>query len=424
MKFHNQNSINLKLDKRLFNEVYLPYVYDYTNRIEVYYGGAGSGKSRFVSQKLILKALKYPNRKILIVRKVGSTLKDSVFTEIKTVLTDWKLYQYVKINKTDMNITLPNNAIFLFKSLDDPEKIKSISGIDDIWIEEATELTLDDYSQLNLRLRSRNPFNQIIMTFNPVSKANWVYKMFFENGYNEENTMILHTNYTHNKFLPQTYIDHLMEQKEFNPTYFEIYALGKFCTLDKLVYNNWQELEFDYKDIVNDKNRIITASCGLDFGYVNDINAFTCLLIDTKNKELFIYDEWGNKGMTNDEIYKVINDKGYSKEVIIADCSEQKSIEELKRLGLRRIKPCSKGKDSVIHGIQFLQQYKIYVHPSCTGTIEELENYTWKKDKGTNEYINVPIDMYNHYLDSIRYGVQIVMKDKTKMVNKRAFRGL
>lgn len=410
-------ALKFKISKKMFNEAYLPHLEEYDKRFNVYYGGGGSGKSKFVVQKMIYKYLKFPNRKCLVIRKVTNTLRDSIFAEFKTCLSDWKIYDRCEIKETLLIINLPNGSQFLFKGLDDSEKIKSISGIDDIVIEEGTEITLDDFSQLNLRLRSKNPYNQIHIMFNPVSKANWVFSMWFENGYNSENTVVLHTTYRDNKFLPKDYVDSLKELEKTNPVYYKIYAEGEFATLDKLIYTNYEVMLFDYKELL--KNSNIEARFALDFGYTNDPTAFVCFLIDESNKIIWIFDEFQEKGLTNDEIYKKISKMGYSKEVIIADNAEPKSIDELKKIGLVRIKPAIKGKDSLLQGIQKLQQYKIYIHPSCTEIKEEFENYTWRKDKKTGEYVNIPIDKFNHGLDALRYGVNTKGAVKLKFLDRR-----
>ena len=164
-------NINLKLSRTLFNDIYYPQLFDYNKRYEVYYGGAGSGKSVFIAQKLLLKAINN-KRKVLIIRKYGTTLRDSVFQLVIDTLKKWKIYEYCRINLSTYTITLPNESVFLFKGLDDSEKIKSITDITDIWCEEATELSLDEYTQLDLRLRALVEDLQIFCSFNPVSKAN------------------------------------------------------------------------------------------------------------------------------------------------------------------------------------------------------------------------------------------------------------
>lgn len=397
--------MNFSISKKCFNDVYLQQLENYQNRFNVYYGGAGSGKSHFVVQKMTLKYLKYPNRKCLVVRKVGNSLRDSIYALFKQVLGDWQLYSQCKIRDTLLTIELPNGSQFIFKGIDDPEKIKSIAGIDDIIVEECTELEKDDFDQLSLRLRSPNLYNQIHCMFNPVSKSNWVFQRWFESGYDKKTTMVLHTTYKDNKFLPQSYVDTLEEMGRNNPIYYKIYALGEFATLDKLIYTNWIELDFDYKQILRARPQR-KALFGLDFGYTNDPTAFYPLIIDQANRELWVYDELQETGLDNEEIAEKVIDMGCRKEVITCDSAEPKSIDELKKYGLNRARPAVKGKDSILNGIQLLQQYKMYIHPKCVKLKEELKNYTWKKDKSTGEYINVPIDKYNHGLDAIRYAVQ------------------
>ncbi|MCC3870275.1 PBSX family phage terminase large subunit [Terrisporobacter mayombei] len=394
-----------KISKKCFNDVYLPQLENHNSRFNVFYGGAGSGKSHFVFSKMVFKYLKYSNRKCLVVRKVSNTLRDSCFALVKSILSDWQLYEQCKVNKTDLTIELPNGSHFIFKGMDDPEKIKSIANIDDIVVEECTEIDEFDFDQLSLRLRSRNLYNQVHCMFNPVSKENWVYKRWFKEGavYNKENTVILHTTYKDNKFLPREYIDNLLDMERTNQAYYRIYALGEFATLDKLIYTNWQVKGFDYREIlktVKDSKAIFS----LDFGFTNDPTAFVCSILDEINKKIWIFDGFEEKGLLNDEIAKKIIWMGYRKEVITCDSAEPKSIEELKRNGLDRVRGATKGKDSILNGINLLQQYEIIILPSLTWIIEEFKNYTWKKGKD-GEYINVPIDKYNHSLDSLRYGV-------------------
>ena len=396
-------NVNLKI-----NEAYKPYIGSYRNRIEVYYGGAGSGKSVFVAQKLILKALK-GKRKILVVRKVQRTLRESCFSLIKSMLSDMGILSRCKVNETNFTINMPNGSTFLFTGIDDPEKIKSITFITDIWIEEATELDLNDYTQLNLRLREKAPNLQIFLSFNPISKANWCYSNFFAS--NKDNAFILHTTYKDNRFLPESYVEALNNMKEANFAYYCIYALGKFASLDKRVYTNVEFIDFDIDELIKEKR--FTTISGLDFGFVNDTTAFIVALVDTAAKELYVIDEYGDTGLVNEEIASIITAKGYSKNIIIADSAEKKSIEEIKRAGIKKIRPCEKGQDSINYGVQKLQGYKIYVHvKKCPKTKTEFENYTWQKDKKTNEYINKPIDSFNHFMDALRYAIQIVDKRK------------
>ena len=299
-------------------------------------------------------------------------------------------------------ITLPNESVLLFKGLDDPEKIKSITDITDIWCEEVSELSLDEFTQLDLRLRSQAGNLQIFVSFNPVSKQSFVYQKWFANG-TPANTFVLHTTYKDNKFLPKEYIEALLEKQKSNPTYYKIYALGEFCTLDKLVYYNWKVEDFDHTQI---KGKLLV---GLDFGYTNDPTALVASVMT--DKKIYIFKEWVDTNKTNPQIAQVIKSLGLQKSTIICDSAEPKSIQELRQNGVYAARESVKGPDSIIHGIQKLQEYEIIVHPSCQEVITEFENYSWQKDKKTGEYINKPIDQFNHCMDALRYSLQCVGRD-------------
>lgn len=404
-------NINLKLKKSLFNKTYYPYLTDYSHRYEVYYGGAGSGKSVFIAQKLLIKACNN-RRKILVIRKVGTTIKDSVYQLIIDMLKSWEIYSYCEVNKSTYTITLPNDSIILFKGMDDSEKIKSITDITDIWCEEATELLETDYDQLDLRLRANVPDLQLLCSFNPVSKANWVYKKWFEKEEEYKDTFIIKTTYKDNRFLPESYIKALEEKVKTNYTYYRIYALGEFASLNRLVYQNWKVEDFDYHNISGE------TAIGMDFGFSNDLSTIVASIINQEENRIYVFKAWGDTGKTNDDLALIISSLGFAKSRIIADSAEPKSIEELKRKGIQRITACTKGKDSILYGIQKLQQYQLIIHPSATGVIMELENYSWAKDKDGN-YLNQPIDDFNHYLDALRYSLQVIDKpNKLKTISK------
>ena len=403
---------NLNID---INYSYEPYFYDYSRRFEVYYGGAGSGKSVFIAQKLIMKALR-SYRKVLIMRKVGSTLKDSVWQLVLDTLIEWGRYSKCTINKSVFTIELENGSILLFKGMDDSEKIKSITGITDIWCEEATEFSEEDIEQLNLRLRAKTDNLQMFFSFNPVSKANWVYRRWFKDGVIVTDDTVIHkSTYKDNRFLPDDYIATIEKMARTNPTYYRIYALGEFASLDKLVFNNWRV------GVMEDTHDW-SLLCGLDFGFTNDPTAFVVSFL--KDSTLFIAKEYVKTGLLNDQIARAITELGFSKSTIIGDSAEVKSIEELRRAGLYRIYPASKGQGSVLQGIQKLQQLDIVVDPHCEHVITELQNYAWKKDRTTGEYINEPIDEFNHCIDALRYSLQCVDRYKKLTTVSKSILGL
>lgn len=396
--------MKIKVHTNIFCPVYRPHLHPDGHRILVFYGGAGSGKSFFVAQRLVYKALR-SQRKILVLRKVNRTTKASTFQLLLDTLDQFGIRDRCSINRTDFTIILPNGSSFLCMGLDDPEKIKSITGLTDAWLEEATEFTLDDFSQVNLRIRDPKAEDQeVILSFNPVSKANWCYLQFFAEDESlmefRKTVKIVHTNYLDNPFLPQEYVQALLLMKATNEVYYKIYALGEFGSLDKLVYNNWQKMDFDHTKI---KGQLL---CGLDFGYTNDPTQFIASILVEEEKRIYVFKEWGGTGFLNDQIAEQIKDMGFAKSLIMADSAEKKSIDEIKKKGVNRIKPCVKGQGSILQGIQKLQQYEIIIHPTCANTIEEISNYCWKKDKATNEYINEPVDAFNHCLDALRYSLQ------------------
>lgn len=403
--------INIVIDhpSRVFNRHIYDNLYNYDNFTEVHYGGASSGKSHGVFQKVILKALnpkfKHP-RKILVLRKVGATVRDSVFADIMSSLSYFGILDKCKINMSAFRITLPNGSEFIFKGMDNPEKIKSIKGISDVVMEEASEFTLDDYTQLTLRLRDKKHLEkQIYLMFNPVSKANWVYNAFFVK--NPKNTVVYQTTYKDNRFLDEVTKENIEELANRNEAYYKIYALGQFATLDKLIFPKYE------KRLLNkDKLSHLPSFFGLDFGFANDPTAFMHVKVDVPNRKLYILEEYVKKGLLNNQIAEVIKSLGYSKEVINADSAEQKSVAELIMSGIERAVAVQKGPGSIMQGIQYLQQFDIIVDERCVKTIEELENYTWQKDKRTNEYINKPSDTYNHCIDAIRYALQNLIYNK------------
>ena len=256
--------ISIPYPSRVFNKHIYDKLYDYSTFTEVHYGGASSGKSHGVIQKVVLKACqdwKHP-RKVLFLRKVGATVYDSIFEDVKQCLDYFQILDKCKVNNSAYRIELPNGAQFIFKGLDNPEKIKSIKDVSDVVMEEASEFTLDDYTQLTLRLRAKkHRMKQIFLMFNPVSKVNWVYNAFFVKK--PKNTVVYHTSYKDNRFLDQITVENIEELANRNEAYYKIYALGNFATLDKLIFPKYERRLLN-KDGPEMKN--LPSFFGLDFG--------------------------------------------------------------------------------------------------------------------------------------------------------------
>lgn len=375
-------------------------------------GSAGSAKSYFITQKLIIRCCN-EKIKVLVCRRTGTTIRNTCFSLFKDILNKWKLTPYVKIRESDFNIKFPNGSEIIFIGLDEETKLLSLNNIGCIFIEEAFEVPKNIVEQLNLRLRGNTPNQQIIMAFNPISKHHWLYDFCEVNP--PSSFIFTHSTYKDNPFLNAEYVAELEELYTRNPQKARVFCDGNWgVNSDGLVFKNWKVEEFNHAEIDGQ------LMCGLDFGFVNDISAFVASLMDEKNKRIYVFKEYGATGKTNKDLVDIITALGFNKSTIIADAAEPKSIEEIKRAGINKIRACKKGPDSIIHGIQQLQNYEIIIHPSCVGVITEFENYTWQKDKKTDEYINKPIDDFNHYIDSLRYSLQCVAT-KLKSIDKNLF---
>ena len=410
-------TIHLNIKNSVFLPCYQPYVSDYSCRYNVYYGGRGSGKTIFVLQKLLIKGLK-EKRTILLMRKTTVSCKFSVWKELKEAVERFHLTKYFTFYETDYSAVCKlNGTVFKCSGLDQAERIKGFSEISDVLLEEATEFTLEDFELIDGTVRSikYNLPLQLYLCFNPISKANYVYKRFgFDTGIVPPDTFILKTTYLDNPHLSADYIARMEHMKQVNPTRWKIEALGDFVSLDRLIFQNYKVEDFDYTKI---SGQLLV---GLDFGFITDPSAIVASILDEANKRIYVFKEWQGQGQTNQELIKVIQSLGFSKSVIIADSAEQKSIEEIKRGGIARIRPAVKGPDSVIHGLQKLMNYEIIISPECEGIIVEFENYTWQKDRQSGEYINKPIDQFNHFCDALRYSLQCV-GNKLKTLDKNLF---
>lgn len=397
--------MKIRIRRTIFNDTFFPLLEDDEHDVILLVGGGASGKSYFSFQRAVIRAIQ-DRRKYLVVRKSATDLRRSCWVDLQNTIKQFKITGLCKINMTNMTIELPNGSSFLCMGIDDFEKVKSIPDITDCIIEEASEITFDDFSQLKMRLRGKgNLRNQIVLMTNPISKVNWIYKHFFENGCKEPNCLINRSTYKDNKFVNETTVRALESYKTTNPMFYRVYCLGEFGSISKQVFTNYHSEELDIDAL---RKQGLQHLVGLDFGFVNDPTAIIDCLLDEPHKRIYVLREFYKTGLLNSDIANQLQLMGLSKSLIIADSAEQKSIEEIKRAGISRIKPSIKGKGSVLQGIQKLQQYELVVDSSCFNLLEELENYSWKKDKASGEYINEPIDEYNHAIDALRYSLQCI----------------
>ena len=408
--------------KLIVNDAYIPFL-NAKQRIQIYYGGSSSGKSYFLAQRCVIDVLN--GRNYLITRNVGKTLRNSVYNQIVKTIQNMGLSHLFKWSGSDLVITCTKNRRqILFSGLDDVEKLKSITPatgiLTDVWIEEATEIQYESYKQLTKRLRGRDEGfedipKRITFSFNPVMKTHWIFKEFFgmwddaKRLYESEELLILKTTYKDNNFLTEDDIRAL--ENETDKYYYDVYTLGNWGILGKVIFKNWRTE--DLSDMVATFDKIRN---GLDFGFAEDPNAMVRCHIDKKRKRIYIFEEMVQTGMHDDELADELRAR-IGMQYITCDCAEPKAISDLNRKGIRA-KAAVKGADSINFGIRFLQGYELIVDVKCQVIKNELQVYHWQEDKYGNA-MKKPVDKDNHCIDALRYALEDDMLQETARAAKR-----
>lgn len=396
-------NIDLSDVKELINPHFYPLLTD-KNRYLVLYGGAGSGKSVFIAQKILIRVLVGMNtgiiHKFLCLRKTQPAIRKSVFALFRGLLSEWGLLRddIVKVNQVEMAFRFVNGSEIVCVGLDDPEKLKSIYGITGVWMEECNEMNIDDFRQVNLRLRGHfNSYKQICVSFNPVSKLLWIYDEFFE--HKKINATIHHSTYKDNLFLIKNdpeYVEELERYKEIDRTYYNIYTLGEWGSLLESIYSN-----YDFIDPFPEEVSFKDCAYGLDYGY-NSPSACTFVGVKDENyyiKELF-YD---TKQTHQDLIVKLgglIPLKHRTSRIIYCDSAEPELIKELNAHGF-----IAKMSDkSVKDGINYCKQNKLYLDSNSYHLTKEVPAYSYRKNND-GIVIDEPIKLRDHLCDAFRYAI-------------------
>lgn len=382
------------------------------NFYRVVKGSRGSKKSKTTALNFIFRIMQYSWSNLLVVRRFSNTNKQSTYTDLRWATNRLGVKHLFKFNDSLPEITYkPTGQKILFRGLDDPLKITSITVENGIlcwaWFEEAYQIeTFDKFSTVVESIRGSvdDPefFKQITITFNPWSERHWLKPTFFDENTRLNNTFSYTTTFRVNEWLDEVDIARYEDLYRTNPRRARIVCDGDWGVAEGLVFENFEVKEFDWVKKLKDKQ---VVAHGSDFGFTQDPTTLVSTIVDTQNKELWIYDEHYQRGMLTDEIYQMYIDKGLKNAEIIADSAEKRLITEIKRKGISNIKPSVKGQGSIMQGVQFIQGFKIYVHPSCEHTIEELNTYTFDQDKDGN-WLNKPIDENNHILDALRYSLE------------------
>ena len=383
-------------------------------RYRVVKGSRASKKSKTCALYYITMMMKMPLANLLVVRKTFRTLKDSCFTDLQWAVKRLGVKAFWRFRNNPLEAEyVPTGQKIYFRGLDDPLKITSIAVSTGIlcwmWIEEAYEVNREaDFDVIDESIRGEVPegyFKQVTLSFNPWNEKHWIKRRFFDTENPE--VLALTTTYLCNEWLDDHDRALFDEMRVRNPRRYQVAGLGNWGIVEGVVYEDWEERTFEVPKY--DADHIFVA--GLDFGYTNDPTALFIGILDKKEKVLYVWDELYKTGLSNKEIYNKIVSMGYAKAHITADSAEPKSIRELAGMGLH-IQGAKKGRDSVNHGIQWIQDLHIVVHPRCVNFLTEISNYSWAEDK-FGKKINTPIDDFNHLMDAMRYALEeYIIKSK------------
>ena len=384
----------------------------FRGRYRVVKGSRASKKSKTAALWYMLHLQRYPTANLLVVRRVYRTLKDSCFADLHWaarrlgIAGDWEF----KKNPTLEIRNKKSGQCIYFRGLDEPMKINSISAkrgqLCWLWVEEAFEITKEaDFDMLDESIRGAvgaGLFKQVTLTFNPWDERHWLKKRFFD-APPDPDVLAMSVNYQTNEFLDDSDRALFARMKTQNPKRYQVAGCGNWGITEGLIFERWRQMDFGVQDVL--KNPNIRPIFGLDFGFTHDPTAIFCGAADKKAGLLYVFDERYEKGLTNAKIFQLLEDLGITREVILADSAEPKSIEELRRLGVRKIRGAKKGPDSVRFGILTLQDYEIIVHPRCVNFIREISAYTWAENDGDTRPTPDP-KAENHLMDAMRYAIE------------------
>jgi phage terminase large subunit len=381
----------------LINKAY-KFLKDYGPRWEVISGGAGSGKSYAAAQHVILGCLQFPKRRYLCVRKVAKSLLNSVFALLNEIITSMGVNAFFDVNKTDMTFSCVTGAAVILGGLDDAEKIKSIHGITDVWLEEATEFIEQDINQLNLRMRGGILPMRLVLTFNPIINTHFLKRRFFDSP---DPTWRTHkTTYRDNAFLDAAYIAELEALKNRDANFWNVYAQGEWGEQGDAVFTRYVIHDFDYGEADLEQ-----VSRGMDFGFNHASAVEVCGM---KDGELYVFDEFYSKQLTNPELIDRINefDPSFLQHRFIADSAEPARILEFQKADFD-MQAAVKGPNSLKDGIDWLRSVVIHIHKSkCPHLAAEIGSYQYRVDKKSGERIDEFVEFNDDCIAALRYATE------------------
>jgi len=359
-------------------------------------GGTSAGKTYGILPIIIDYCAKNPLTECSIVAESMPHIKRGALRDFKKIMMETGRWRNEGYNKTDSVYTFANGSFCEFFSADDDSKLRGARR-DILYMNESNNMTFHAFTELSSRTKKF-----VYLDWNPTNTF-W----FHEELLGDSDVDFLTINYLDNEACPESALNFILKAKEkaetseFWKNWYRVYGLGEIGSLEGVVFNNWTQI-----DHVPDNAKLI--SHGLDFGYTNDPSALVSCY--EYNQEIILDEVFYMTGLLNSDIKRLLNENRIGRDLIIADSSEPKSIDEIK-FGGYNIKPALKGKDSVIFGIDYLQQKKIRVTKRSVNLIKELRNYVWQKDKA-GKSLNMPIDAFNHGIDAARYAVSYLSKPK------------
>lgn len=396
------------------------FLFDWSTKFQFLVGGYGSSKSYHVALKLLLKLLD-EKRTALVVREVYDTHRDSTFSLLEEIVTDLGLDERIKCMSSPMQLRFPNGSKIIFKGMDKPAKLKSINNISIIWLEECSEIKYAGFKELLGRLRHPKLKLHMLLSTNPVGEDNWTFKHFFKDETTqrlilddqelyEKRTIVTNDTYYHhstaddNLFLPSSYIEQLEEMKEYDPDLYRIARKGRFGVNGVRVLPQFEE--WPHEDVMAAIRSIRKPikRVGMDFGFEESFNAVVRLAVDHDKKILYIYWQYYKNKMTDDKTAEELTEFKESKELIIADSAEPKTIQYFKQNGFR-MKGAKKYKGSRLANTKKIKRFKKIVCSSgCKDVIRELKYLTYKVDK-EGHIIPDEFKIDPHTFSAIWYGL-------------------
>lgn len=402
------------------NDHFYDFVHDWNYKTYLTVGGYGSSKSYHVAIKLMKKLVEEP-RKALVLRQVYDTLRDSCFDLLAEVAQAMELSDYLTFTTSPMQVRFSNGSRIIFKGMDKPEKLKSLNGISIVWIEECAEIKYAGFLEVLGRLRHPVMSNHILLSTNPVSKSNWVYRHFFydkktgcrvldEEALYQKRVMAAGTTYYHhstvddNYFVPQEYVEQLEELRQHDPDLYRVAREGRFGINGRLVFPQFEVMDYAAGMELVQKIKHPLYRNGMDFGFVESYNSLLRLVIDRQEKILFIIWEYYSRGKDDTEIETDIEEFRNSQELIKADCAEPKTIRYFRKQGFR-MQACRKFKGSRAAYTKKVKRFKrIICLDNCPNTIEELKGLTFKEDQNGG-VIEDEFNIDPHTLSAIWYAL-------------------